>query len=105
MNDCRAKLLTRPEGVAGIIRYLEWTHVGREAEEADCFKKAARFGFILDDEAPLLEQCKLRRDVDCRLAEWPHTKRPGIKNPLNLCIAAGAAIGMAGVLLESLCDA
>ena len=72
------------------------------AGNPDGFKKAVRLGFVLDDEAPLLEQCKLCRDVDGRLAEWPHTKGPGIKNPLNLCIAAGATIGMAGVLLVSL---
>ncbi|MFA0921811.1 hypothetical protein ALP73_200425 [Pseudomonas coronafaciens pv. garcae] len=34
------------------------------------------------------------RNVDGGLAE----KLPGIKNPLNLCLAAEATIGMAGVL-------
>ncbi|WP_147479150.1 hypothetical protein, partial [Pseudomonas amygdali] len=39
------------------------------------------------------------RNVDGGLAEKLHAEKlPGIKNPLNLCLAAEATIGMAGVL-------
>ncbi|KPZ04459.1 hypothetical protein ALO43_200065 [Pseudomonas tremae] len=58
-----------------------------------------RLSFILNGEPALLEQGQLRRNVDGGLAEKLHAEKlPGIKNPLNLCLAAEATIGMAGVL-------
>lgn len=47
----------------------------------------------------MFEQLDLASDVDHRLAEGSHAlKTEGKKNPLNLCLAADATRGMAGVL-------
>src|SRR5690606_39484502 len=90
--------------VVGIFRKLKWAHVGSEAEEADRFQKAVRLGFVLDGKSALFEQGQLRRNINGWLAEGLHAeKQSGIKNPLNLCVAAEATIGMAGVLRERLC--
>ena len=65
-----------------------------------------RLAFVLNDEPALFEQGQLRRNIDGWLAEKLHAEKlPGIKNPLNLCVAAEATIGMAGVLRERLCIA
>lgn len=93
------------ERVVGIVRLLEGAHVGRQAEEADCFEKGVCFGLVLNAEPTLLQERQLRWDSNCRLLEGLHAKQTGIKNPLNLCLAAEATIGMAGVLRRSLCGA
>jgi hypothetical protein len=54
---------------------------------------------ILDMQPALLEQFDLCGDVDDGLMENSHAlKAPGKKKPRNLCLAADATIGMAGVL-------
>jgi hypothetical protein len=49
----------------------------------------------------LLEQRELQRNVEAGFAG----KLPGKENPLNVCVATGATIGMAGVLRGRLCTA
>ncbi|MOA28016.1 hypothetical protein D3C78_1489290 [compost metagenome] len=94
------------ETVLRIFRELEWAHVRCEAEEADGFEEVVCLAFVLNAESALFEQGQLFRNIDGWLAERLHAEKlPGIKNPLNLCVAAEATIGMAGVLLETLCDA
>lgn len=60
--------------------------------------------FVLDGKPALFEQRQLRRNINGWLAEGLHAEKlPSIKNPLNLCVAAEATIGMAGVLRWKLC--
>lgn len=89
------------EAMLGIIGSLEGTHVRRESKETHGFKEAFRSLVILNAQAALLEQKQLLMNVDRGFLKWPHAvtgRIPDKKNPLNLCVAAEATIGMAGVL-------
>ncbi|GFM77139.1 hypothetical protein PSCICO_24630 [Pseudomonas cichorii] len=62
-----------------------------------------RLAFVLDSKPTLFEQIQLGRNINGWLAKGLHAeKQSGIKNPLNLCVTAEAALGMAGMLRERL---
>lgn len=71
--------------------------VACEAKGTDCFEKAMRLPCLLSNEPALFEHSYC--------VDWPAEKLPCIKNTLNLCLAAGVTIGMAGILRGSLCTA
>ncbi|MFH0021991.1 hypothetical protein ACFZAC_10335 [Pseudomonas fluorescens] len=82
-----------------ILLLLESAHVGSQAKVAYGLQKTISPDLVLNLQSALLEQCDLSGNINDRFVKNSHARKPpGKKNPLNLCLAAVAVIGMAGVL-------